>query len=348
MKIKPPHLSSRALFIPLITILAACNSDMSVDSYFPVPANRTMAPVIEKVELVDKNLVVRWSKIEGAQKYHLYYGLKSGVAVGLSDGVVQVRGESGAVEGVKEYTDYYFMVTSFNDIGLESEPSDEFRYAAPAPPPPPAPTPTPGVPGAPIGDCTKTHTLAGHTPVWTYNQCAPVSGIRIDQNTIGADGSALGGRSINVGRASFSVQGASNAQYNPTFSLVFLALMKAYGNGGGEANWHWLSFGNGSGLEFRLVVQRFDGTCPKFCDHSQQEFGISFDNPADAWTWDCWWNTADVSCDIFKNGNYFTTLAVPTKGPYNTLNYFGLGNQATSGYAGLAGKFSNIRLTIFQ
>jgi len=341
--------NEKSAIIPilLITILVALNScsQVDIDSGFPMPANRTQPPAIESAKLVDDKIVVKWTNVSGAGKYHLYFATTSGVTVESNEGVIESTAISATLDGVKPYTDYYFMVTSFNHGGLESDPSEEVRYVAPQP----EPDPTPDIPpDNPVGDCKKTHTMSGRTPVWSFLQCNPVSGLRVFNTTAGVDGTSLGNTSINFGRLSFTVTGATNAQYDPAYTLVFITLMKAVGRGSGEANWHWLSFGTGSGIEARQVVQRFDGTCPTFCDHSTQEFGLWFDNPADTWTWDCSWDTANVACIIYKNGKQLTKVVTATKGPYNTLDYLGLGDQTTSGYAGLAGRFSNIRMTIFK
>ena len=337
--------TNASIFLASILFSLSSCGDVSVEYGLPMPANRTQPAVIKSVELVDDKLVVKWTKVSGANKYNLYYGTKSGVTSDTNEGLITSATESTTMDGVKQYTDYYYTVTSFNSKGLESEPSNEYKYVAPLP----EPTPTPGAPpGNPIGDCTKTHTMPGHTPVWSFLQCNPVTGLRVFKNTPGEDGSTLGNTSINYGRVSFSVTGASNAQYDPTYTLVFITMMKAVGLGTGEANWHWLSFGTGPAIEARLVVQRFDGTCPKFCDHSTQEFGLWFSDPKDAWTWDCSWDTANVSCNIYKNGGLLSKVTRDTKGPFNTLDYWGLGDKTTSGYAGLTGKFSNIRMTIFK
>lgn len=124
------------LFFASMALLGACGQ-AKFDDYIPLPANRTAPTAIESVTLVDKKLVVKWSPAPGAHKYRLYHGIGAGVTATANDGLLESRGESATLTTPKEYTDYYFVVSSFNAQGLESEPSAEYKYIAPLPSPPP-------------------------------------------------------------------------------------------------------------------------------------------------------------------------------------------------------------------
>jgi len=114
-------------------VMVACG-DVNVDNYFPMPANRTATPMIQSVDRVDNTLVVKWTPTEGAAKYRLYFCASAGCTPQANDGVLESRGESATLAGIQDFTDYYFVATSFNDRGLESEASLEFKYTAPQAP----------------------------------------------------------------------------------------------------------------------------------------------------------------------------------------------------------------------
>ena len=119
-----------AIIASAAVLLNACGQ-AKFDNYIPLPANRTQTTVIASANLVDKTLVVKWSPVARASKYHLYYGSASGVSPTVKEGTLETRGESATLTSIKDYTDYYFVVTSFNAKGLESEQSPEFKYSAP-------------------------------------------------------------------------------------------------------------------------------------------------------------------------------------------------------------------------
>ncbi len=66
----------------------------------------------------------------GVAGYHVYYGTASGQYFST---VFVTINTSITVSGLREGTTYYFVVTAYDDSGLESDPSNEVAYTVPCP-----------------------------------------------------------------------------------------------------------------------------------------------------------------------------------------------------------------------
>jgi hypothetical protein len=134
------------------------------------------------------------------------------------------------------------------------------------------------------------------------------------------------------------------------FGIFFMA----GGDGDYEVNWQWMSYNVGGGdIMSRIIVQRFDGTCPRFCEHSELTDEVQFRDSAEVYQWDCQWDTAvaKISCAITKIGSptYKVLVVNDPLGPYNTLKYMGMGKDAFQGpYPSYQGTVSDIKLTVFD
>jgi hypothetical protein len=204
------------------------------------------------------------------------------------------------------------------------------------------------------GDTTQSSCGEGHTwfdgsaPYWTYVDCGASSNKFIDQSTVGASGEALGSRSVQRGKITFSSTGTHNwdiAVGTDTFSL----LVHAQGHNGHEVNWHWHSYNLGAVIESRLTAQRFDGTCSGFCEDTYITQALQYFSTEEVYDWDCSWDSGGTACTISRDGNLIVQTATVPTGYYGALNYIGVGTGALRGpYPD--GKFiiSNLRVSFFQ
>ena len=81
--------------------------------------------------LAEKSIALAWdaSEDDSVTGYNVHYGTVSGEYTDvISVGNITTVTVSGLVEGVT----YFFVVTAFNESGLESEPSNEILYSVPA------------------------------------------------------------------------------------------------------------------------------------------------------------------------------------------------------------------------
>jgi hypothetical protein len=202
------------------------------------------------------------------------------------------------------------------------------------------------------GGCSKKHEMKGFKPAWSYSYCKEIETLHVDQNTENGKKEVLNDRPMNRGMISFKITGMTNNKVTAreTFGIIFMA----NGNGNGEANWQWMSYHvGGDAIQSRIIVQRFDGTCPDKCEHSVITDDLQFKDVADVFQFDCQWNAqlGDVSCDITKPAEktFKIHLANQTQGLYNSIRYIGLGREAFHGsYPGYDGTLSDIVITIFD
>jgi len=243
------------------------------------------------------------------------------------------------------------MIASLTACGKSSRPYNFGEGGAPG---------VPGVPGSQNGGgttppdrgCGIPHQMTGRQPVWSYSFCEQTGTIRIDQYTKNISGEALGSRNVDRGMLSFRLTDMSNSAITDreTFGIIFMA----DGKSGGEVNWQWMSYAVGGGaIQSRLIVQRFDGSCPGFCENAYITDDLQFSNSGEVFEFKCGWDTtaSQVWCEITNkaDGSFHLRADNDTMGPYNALRYIGLGRNAFEGpYPGYDGTVSNVQLTIFN
>jgi len=203
------------------------------------------------------------------------------------------------------------------------------------------------------GSCGPQQKMGDYKAVWVYTNCSPPATLLINADTESDKGTQLKTLDVNRGMISFRYSGMHNDMIpsNPTFALVF----KARGWEGYEANWHWMTTKQGGQfLQHRLIAQRFDGTCPRYCEEWDAINEMQFFDDTEVYQWDCRWDTSAslIECTVMKVGDpkiKFFTQTDP-KGPYIILTYLGLGNGAYDGdgYLGYQGQVSDVKLTIFE
>ncbi|MDH5509453.1 MAG: hypothetical protein OEZ32_03765 [Nitrospinota bacterium] len=221
----------------------------------------------------------------------------------------------------------------------------------------------PGVPGLPGSQndtgnsspdrgCGARHQMAGHQSVWGFSYCDKTATLHIDQKTTNASGEALGFRNVDRGMLTFRLTDMINGSITDreTFGIIFMA----DGRSNGEANWQWMSYAVGGGaIQSRLIVQRFDGSCPGFCENSYITDDLQFTNSSEVFEFNCGWDTTEgtVWCEITSksDASFHMRADNDTLGPYNALRYIGLGRNAFEGpYPGYEGTVSHVQLTIFN
>ena len=219
---------------------------------------------------------------------------------------------------------------------------------------------------------------------WTMEVCGPLRGgeiVYINSGTQGqkADGGAeaLGGRSVNKGRVTWTVTNMDYTYFPWPTSDVVMAVFMGYGQYFREANWHILGnrLGFDSKIETRLVNQRFDLMCvggnPSSCEKSFKDEDRPRYSGSSTYRFDCSWDTtvpsmlygqgADVvdglvECSIYDvtggGENLIQSYVVPTSGPFNSLNYFAVGGKTSSQVGRLTADIdttlTNVRFTVFQ
>ena len=201
--------------------------------------------------------------------------------------------------------------------------------------------------------CGPIQEMPGHDPMWTYYNCGPFEGMWVQQGTPDAfSGEILGPRRVGRGMVSVKYTGLTNTAfaYKETFGLFF----SADGNHGLPVNWQWMSYAAGGGyIESRLIIQRFDKTCQPFCEEHFKVQSLQFEDPNDTYQWDCRWNEDDmmIYCDITKVGdpNFLIETWNYMKGPYNSLQYMGVGRKAfDGGYPNYQCTVTDFKLTFFR
>ena len=200
--------------------------------------------------------------------------------------------------------------------------------------------------------CGPTQVMGSYTPAWVFTACEKQEWIHVWQGSVNAAGEQLGTRPVSRGMLSVRYYNMHNdtISYSENFGLFFMA----EGVGGGEANWQWMSYNMGSGnIQSRLVIQRFDGTCPRFCEQADITDELQFTDFLDVHQFDCEWDTSvsKLACTITKIGD--PTLKIVTlndpMGPYSKINYLGFGQRAFDGaYESYRGLISDVKVTIFQ
>jgi len=194
--------------------------------------------------------------------------------------------------------------------------------------------------------------MGTYRAVWVYTDCPKQDWLHIYPGTESDKGVLLGDR--NVSKAMLSVRYTQMDNATISDKENFGIFFKAKGHGGGEVNWQWMSYKKThEDIESRLIIQRFDGTCPGFCEHADITGALQFRSFTEIFQWDCEWDTTvnHVSCVITKIGD--PTVKIVTKlepmGPYNTLDYLGLGQDAFDGpYESYRGVISDVKMTIFE
>ena len=200
--------------------------------------------------------------------------------------------------------------------------------------------------------CGPAQQMGTYKVSWSYTDCPTQDWLHIHPGTVNAKGEQLGQRSVSKGMLSVRYTQMDNATISDkeNFGIFFMAK----GHDGGEANWQWMSYKKThENIQSRLIIQRFDGTCPGFCEHADITDDLQFRSFSEVFQWDCEWDTTvnHISCVITKVGD--PTVNIVTKlepmGPYNSLHYLGLGQKAFEGpYESYRGVISDVKLTIFE
>ncbi|MDH5679743.1 MAG: hypothetical protein OEZ28_14150 [Nitrospinota bacterium] len=200
--------------------------------------------------------------------------------------------------------------------------------------------------------CGPTQQMGTYVADWVYTDCPKQDWLHIHPGTVNDKGIALGQRNVGKGMLSVRYTQMDNATISDkeNFGVFFMGK----GHNGGEVNWQWMSYKKThEDIQSRLIIQRFDGTCPGFCEHADITDELQFRSFSEIFQWDCQWDTTvnNISCVITKVGdptvNIFTRLE--PMGPYNTLTYIGLGQKAFEGpYESYRGVISDVKLTIFK
>lgn len=211
--------------------------------------------------------------------------------------------------------------------------------------------PNPSSPSPSTG-CGAQHRMGSYVPVFTYSYCDKIDTVHIDRDTVGAGGEPLGSKSMDRGMLSFQLTNMTNGKITDreTFGVFF----NADGNSNREVNWQWMSYAVGGGaIQSRLIIQRFDGSCPGFCENAYITDDLQFESSTEVFNFSCGWDTqiGSVWCEITKEGDPSFNLRADndTMGPYNTLRYIGVGRNAFEGpYPGYDGTVSKVVLTVFN
>ncbi|MDH4184688.1 MAG: hypothetical protein OEV92_10725 [Nitrospinota bacterium] len=206
--------------------------------------------------------------------------------------------------------------------------------------------------------CGPTQEMAGHTAVWSYEDCGPFSNVWIQQSAKDTfTGAILGNRNVGRGMLSFKYTGLHNRNFRlneVTYGIFFLA----EGFNRLEANWHWQTVNLGAGyVNNQMISQRSDITCRKNnlseCINTAESEALQFSDATEVIQWDCQWN-ADVftlSCQVTKpnDPSFRLTLEPGMLGPYNHLKYLGVGNKAYDGGSpSFDVKVTDFKLTFFE
>ncbi|MDH4184330.1 MAG: hypothetical protein OEV92_08925 [Nitrospinota bacterium] len=198
--------------------------------------------------------------------------------------------------------------------------------------------------------CGPVHKMGDLKPTFEYYNCGPVDDLRVTAYTTNEKGESLGPTPVNRGMLSLRYTKLHNdiISHKETFGIIFMA----NGNSNYEVNWQWMSYQMGGAIQSRLVIQRFDGTCPKFCEQSDITDEIQFWDYAEIWQWDCEWDTwaSKVACVVTKVGapdKKYITINDP-RGRYNGLRYLGVGKSAYDGHLpSYQGIVTDFKLTVF-
>jgi hypothetical protein len=219
--------------------------------------------------------------------------------------------------------------------------------------------------------------------------CGPLKNgaiVDIRQSTIGdilsgggLKKEALGKRSVNKGRVTFTL---TNMDWNdfpwPTNDIAVTFFM-AESADNQETNWHVLGnrFEETGRVQTKMVSQRFDGICVPdtrliFCEKKWTDYDMPMYDYSRVYKFDCSWNTITSSmiakfgggdgvvdglakCDIIdvtdpKAPSPIATYMVPTSGPYHHLNWFAAGGASGSlvEKPNLPTTLTDFRFTLFQ
>jgi len=219
--------------------------------------------------------------------------------------------------------------------------------------------------------CGPRQEMPGRNPVWIYYQCDEAETMWIDQSTISRDGVPLG--PLNVGRGMMSVKyrGLHNDIINEfeNFGIIFMAngLNRDVDEDGFaepcEVNWQWMAHKiDVNWIMQRLIMQRFDGTCGdpnrgQFCEEQYVTDEIQFNNREEIIQFDCRWDWQEgpdgiIWCDITKPGDptFWVSMYNWPMGPYNSLRYIGVGNEAFKGpgYFSFDAPVHDFKVTFFD
>jgi hypothetical protein len=83
----------------------------------------------------------------------------------------------------------------------------------------------------------------------------------------------------------------------------------------------------------RLISQRFDGTCPRFCEH--QALGDVKWSASETYSFSVTWTAASVTCVVTdSSGKMVYNDSVPTDGAYEGYDWVRVGNGVVPPYGG--------------
>lgn len=130
------------------------------------------------------------------------------------------------------------------------------------------------------------------------------------------------------GAISFKLRGLSYDSL-PQGKDAFFLMAKLTTPGGAEANFQF----NIADRIPRLISQRFDGTCPRFCEN--QAYGSVNWSAAETYSFAVSWTTTIVTCVVTDStGSVVYSDSVPTDGVYSGYDYVRVGNGVVPPYGG--------------
>jgi hypothetical protein len=141
---------------------------------------------------------------------------------------------------------------------------------------------------------------------------------------------------MSSGAISFKLRGLSYDSL-PAGQDAFFLLAMLTTPSGAEGNFQF----NIADLSPRLISQRFDGTCPKFCEN--QAIGSVNWRAAETYSFAVSWTSSTVTCLVKDSaGGVVFSQSVPTDGVYAGSKYVRVGNGVLPPYGGSANEITII------
>lgn len=142
------------------------------------------------------------------------------------------------------------------------------------------------------------------------------------------------------GTISFKLRGLSYDSL-PVGRDAFFFMAKLTTPSGSEGNFHF----NIADRVPRLISQRFDGTCPRFCEH--QALGNVNWSASETYSFSVSWTAASVTCVVTDStGRIVYNDSVPTDGAYTGYDWVRVGNGVVPPYGGSDNEITIINPTL--